>query len=148
MYRDQLVPGGIPDTGFLQFISKGLPGTRKVQDPAVALEHHPLLDDFWRTKAAQIERVNVPAYVVASYSSTVHTQGTFRAWERLPTSERWLRIRTRQEWPAFYQANNQQDLLRFFDHYLRGIDNGWEDTPRIRYSLLDLETHRGGDRQL
>lgn len=142
LYRDQLVPGGIPDVGFLRFISKGLPGRNKVQNPAVALGHHPLFDDFWQTKAAQIEEVNVPAYVVASYSSTVHTQGTFRAWARLRSPERWLRIHNRQEWPDFYQDNNQQDLLRFFDHYLQGKDNGWQETPPVRYSLLDLE---GGD---
>ena len=34
------------------------------------------------------------------------------------------------------------DLLRFFDHFLKGADNGWEKTPRVRYSLLDIE---GGD---
>ena len=34
-------------------------------------------------------------------------------------------------------------LLRFFDHTLRGADNGWEKTPRVRYAVLDLE---GGDR--
>jgi len=35
-----------------------------------------------------------------------------------------------------------EDLRRFFDHYLKGEDNGWETTPRVRYSILDLE---GGD---
>ncbi|MFI9548018.1 CocE/NonD family hydrolase C-terminal non-catalytic domain-containing protein [Streptomyces sp. NPDC052016] len=34
-------------------------------------------------------------------------------------------------------------MRRFFDHFLKGEDNGWDQTPRVRYSLLDLE---GGDR--
>ncbi|HEY4188419.1 MAG TPA: CocE/NonD family hydrolase [Polyangia bacterium] len=142
VYRDQLVPGGIPDVAFLRLISERLPGRNKVESPSVALGRHPLFDGYWQTKAARIERVTVPAYVVASYTSTVHTPGTFRAWERLRGPDRWLRIHNRQEWPDFYQDDNQQDLLRFFDHYLKGFDNGWEATPRVRYSLLDLE---GGD---
>lgn len=30
-----------------------------------------------------------------------------------------------------------EDLLRFFDRYLKGVDNGWESTPRVRMSVLD-----------
>ena len=143
IYRDSIMQGGISDLGFMNNVSKQLQGSSRVENPTKALAAHPLVDDYWNTKAARVERINVPAYVVASYSSTVHTFGTFRAWERLTNSERWLRIHDRQEWPDFYQEENQQDLQRFFDHYLKGIDNGWEQTPRVRYSLLDLE---GGDR--
>ena len=27
--------------------------------------------------------------------------------------------------------------MRFFDCYLKGLDNGWKDTPRVRYSILN-----------
>lgn len=27
--------------------------------------------------------------------------------------------------------------MKFFDRYLKGIDNGWEQTPPVRYSVLD-----------
>lgn len=139
VYRDQIAPGGVPDPGFFHFLAEGLPGRQMVQDPTVAIARHPLFDEFWQSKAARIENIDVPAYVVASYGSTVHAAGTFRAWERLVTPHRWLRIHDTQEWPDFYQEKHQEDLLRFFDHYLKGIDNGWEQTPRVRYSVLDLE---------
>lgn len=141
LYRDQIAPGGVPDTGFFHFLAEGLPGRQMVQDPEVALKRHPLFDDLWQSKAARIEDIDVPAYVVASYGSTVHAMGTFRAWERLKTPQRWLRIHNTQEWPDFYTRDHQEDLLRFFDRYLKGIDNGWEETPRVRYSVLDLEGH-------
>ena len=32
-------------------------------------------------------------------------------------------------------------FFRFFDYYLKGQDNGWEETPRVRYALLDLDGH-------
>lgn len=36
------------------------------------------------------------------------------------------------------------DLQRYFDRYLKGIDNGWEkDTPRVRLSLLGFEVSGG-----
>lgn len=32
---------------------------------------------------------------------------------------------------------NIEDLRRFYDRYLKDEDNGWESTPRVRYSVLD-----------
>ena len=40
------------------------------------------------------------------------------------------------EWPDYYEAANHDDLLRFFDRYLKDVANGWETTPRVRY--IDL----------
>lgn len=47
-----------------------------------------------------------------------------------------LRIHHTQEWHDLYQKSSNDDLQRFFDRYLRGIENGWEATPRVRHSLL------------
>jgi predicted acyl esterase len=52
-----------------------------------------------------------------------------------------LRIHPTQEWHDIYQPESNDDLQRFLDHYLLGKDNGWENTPKVRASLL-----RFGDR--
>ncbi len=101
------------------------------------------MNDLWRNKIPQFDRITVPAYVVASYSNNLHTAGTFRAWRRMGSKDKWLRIHNSQEWPDYYDEANREDLRRFFDHFLKGEDNGWEQTPRVRYALLDLE---GGDK--
>lgn len=142
IYRDNLAPGGIPDPGFQKFIISEFTGQSRVEDPSQSLEQCPLYNDFWATKSARLDRVTVPAYVAATYTNTVHTPGTFRAWRDIASTQKWLRVHNQVEWNDFYDEKNQQDLLRFFDHFLKGADNGWEETPTVRYSLLDLE---GGD---
>lgn len=47
-----------------------------------------------------------------------------------------LRWTTTQEWHDIYQQENINDLHRFFDKYMLGKANGWENTPKVRYSLL------------
>lgn len=47
-----------------------------------------------------------------------------------------LRIHPTQEWLDIYQPDTNDDLQRFLDHYLLGTENGWENTPKIRLSLL------------
>ncbi|HEY0238470.1 MAG TPA: CocE/NonD family hydrolase [Friedmanniella sp.] len=144
VYRDLVMRGGMPDTGFASQLQDGsFFGRNRKEDILSEVEHHPLVDDLWAAKIPDLEKITVPAYVVASYSNTLHTAGTFRAWRRMTSTEKWLRVHNTQEWPDYYDEANVEDLRRFFDHYLRGEDNGWPDTPRVRYSVLDLE---GGDR--
>ncbi len=144
VYRDLLMRGGMPDIGFAERLQKNsYAGQNRREDILAEAERHPLMNELWQDKAAPLEKITTPAYVVASYSNTLHTQGTFRAWRRIASADKWLRIHNTQEWPDYYDPAHVEDLRRFFDHYLKGEDNGWEQTPRVRYSLLDLE---GGDR--
>ncbi|WP_406143647.1 CocE/NonD family hydrolase [Streptomyces sp. NBC_01012] len=144
VYRDLVMRGGMPDTGFAQQLQEGsFWGNGKKEDILAEAEQHPLISELWENKIPRFDRITVPAYVVASYSNTLHTAGTFRAWRRMGSEQKWLRVHNSQEWPDYYDEANTEDLRRFFDRFLKGEDNGWEQTPRVRYSLLDLE---GGDR--
>jgi len=143
IYRDLVMRGGMPDIGFAERLQKqSYAGQNRREDILAEVEAHPLVDDLWEDKTPRYDQITVPAYVVASYSNTLHTAGTFRAWRRMASEEKWLRIHSTQEWPDYYDPANVEDLRRFFDTYLKDEDNGWGKTPRVRYSLLDLQ---GGD---
>ena len=143
IYRDLMMRGGIPDFPFPRLLSTSFVGKNLREDLVAEAEQHPLMDALWESKTPDFSRITVPAYIVASYSNSIHTPGTFRGWRRIASADKWLRIHNTMEWPDYYEEPNHQDLLRFFDCYLKGADNGWRDTPRVRYAVLDLT---GGDR--
>jgi predicted acyl esterase len=145
-YRDLSLRGGMPDLFFTKRLQVNHVNAQKVLREDVYEEalRYPLANNsVWKDKIAKFDKITIPAYVVASYSNTLHTQGTFRAWRRMASEEKWLRIHNSQEWPDYYDDANTEDRRRFFDHYLKGEKNGWESTPRVRYALHDFE---GGDR--
>jgi len=143
LYRDLIMRGGMPDFGFPAMWATSYVGKNSREDLVAEAQRYPLINDLWKSKTARLEQITVPAYVVASYSNLIHTPGTFRGWRQIGSPDKWLRIHNTMEWPDFNEEAHKRDLLRFFDHYLKGHDNGWLDTPRVRYSLLDLE---GNDR--
>lgn len=143
-YRDLSMRGGMPDLNFTKRLQVNHVGKGKREDVYAEALQYPLANnELWEDKIVRFDKITVPAFVVASYSNTLHTAGTFRAWRRMASTEKWLRIHNTQEWPDYYEDVNKEDLLRFFDHYLKGVNNGWETIPRVRYSLHDFE---GGDR--
>ncbi len=143
IYRDLVMRGGMPDLGFAERLRRSYAGKNKREDNALEAERYPLMNTLWEDKIPDFNKIAVPAYVVGSYSNTLHTVGTFRAWRRMASSQKWLRVHNVQEWPDYYDDANTEDLRRFFDRYLKGEENGWETTPRVRYALHDF---KGGDR--
>ncbi len=143
IYRDLVMRGGIPDFPFPRRLARSFVGKNLSEDLVAEAERHALMDGLWESKIPAFENITVPAYIVASYSNMIHTPGTFRGWRRISSTKKWLRIHNTMEWPDSYEEANLNDLLRFFDHFLKDSDNGWQETPRVRYAILDLE---GNDR--
>jgi predicted acyl esterase len=138
-FREVGTHGGVPTAEFVELLSDTFASAPDggIEDSIGAMAEHPTWDDYWEDKSVPLELIDVPAYIVASWTNSIHTRGTFNAWSRISSKEKWLRVHTNNEWYDYYQPEHMDDLRRFFDHYLKGADNGWESTPRVRLSLLN-----------
>lgn len=137
-YRESGTRGGIPSPEFPEMIAETFSSAHGVlEDQPRMIVEKPFMCAYWEDKAAKVENITIPAYVVASYTNSVHTHGTFAGYRRMASKEKWLRVHNTNEWFDYYTPENVEDLRRFFDHYLKGIDNGWENTPRVRLSVLN-----------
>ena len=136
-YRDGSFRGGIPDFAFCEKLTAEMSGNNRVEDVPAMSRQYPLLNDYWADKAARLEQITIPAYVVASWTNGLHTPGTFGGYQRIASPHKWLRVHNTHEWPDYYNPHYQDDLRRFFDCYLQGIANGWEATPRVRLAIFE-----------
>lgn len=137
-YRESGTRGGIPAPEFPEMIAETFASAHgMLEDQPRMIVERPFMCDYWEDKAARVENIEIPAYVVASYTNSVHTHGSFAGFRRMASKEKWLRVHNTSEWFDYYTPENVEDLRRFFDHYLKGIDNGWEQTPRVRLSVLN-----------
>lgn len=141
VYRDSLMRGGIPDLAFTDGILGRMRGKNRVEDTAAMARRYPLMNEYWEDKIARVENIHIPAYVSATWTNSLHTHGTFNAFRRLASNEKWLRVHNSHEWPDLYSSAATEDLRKFFDRYLRGVKNGWESTPRVRLTILDPSGH-------
>ncbi|KAH8429484.1 uncharacterized protein LDX57_007146 [Aspergillus melleus] len=67
----------------------------------------------------------------------LHIKGALEGFRRISSKEKWLRIDDTQEWNDEYNPLWEEDALQFLDYYLKGINNGWDLTPRVRAAMTD-----------
>ena len=139
-YRHTFARGGIMNTVFDRGIFKLMVLSDSYYESMSDMgDRYPLYNDYWRSRHAAVDQINIPIYQSGGYTNAVHVEGTFDTWCELKTPNRWLRIHNDYEWEDLYA--HQDDLCRFFDRYLKGTENGWEATPRVRMAVLDPEQH-------
>ena len=139
-YRDIVTVGGISDYVFANVLSDNHEGFQQREDVYKEILNYPFVNHpVWEDKIAKVENIEIPVYMVASYSNILHTDGTFRAWRNISSKNKWLRIHDNLEWQDYYEPQYVEERRKFFDYYLKGIDNGWDKTPIVRYTLHDME---------
>lgn len=141
-YRELIARGGMPhNSKFHKLLIDGFAGQNYVENMPAMLAKRPLFDDYWSSKQIRTENISdVPLYLLASYSSMLHTKGSFNTFRIAKSTKKWLRVHPYQEWYDLYRPEITDELQRYFDRYCKGIQNGWEhDIPPVRLSLLGFE---------
>jgi len=135
-YRDLCCPGGIREDGFTRMWSLGMRRVRQRYRLTKQQRRHPLRDEWWRGLVPALEKITVPALICGSFSdNNLHGRGSFRGWEGIASTDRFLYTHRAGKWATFYSAEARAAQLRFFDRYLRGHDV--PAPPRVRLEVRE-----------
>jgi predicted acyl esterase len=139
MYREFAFHGGIPETFFTPIWQKSVSySANRVEDIPAMMKEHPLYDEYWATKTADFSKINVPAFVVASWSDQgLHLRGTLEAFNRISSKDKWLVVHGRKKWENYHQPDSVEKQRAFFDRFLKGIDNEVSRWPKIRLEVRE-----------
>ena len=154
-YRDQAYHGGIFSMGFLgnwvnQHMARHLLGrTRKYNpdsfSPDMLWQYltHDLDSEWWRMCSARWDEIKVPVYTVGNWGGWgFHLRGNTEAYLCAASKQKKLRIHTGDHFRPFHSNEGKVDQLRFFDYWLKGMQNGIMDEPPIK-----LEIRTGGSKK-
>jgi predicted acyl esterase len=139
-YRELAFHGGIPNDQFMRTWGRGktMWGHQRAEDWLKATELHPLLDDYWRSKQPVLERIEVPTYVVASWTDHgIHTRGSLEGYRKISSRHKFLEVHGRKKWARYYWDDSVRRQIAFFDRYLKGLPNEVDDWPPVRIEVRD-----------
>jgi predicted acyl esterase len=102
---------------------------------------HPLDDAFYRERSPVWEKVTVPLLSAGNWGGHgLHLRGNVEGFVQAASPQKWLEIHGLQHWVHFYTDYGRTLQKRFFDHFLKGIDNGWEKEPRVWLQIRHIDT--------
>ncbi|BBC71120.1 conserved hypothetical protein [Altererythrobacter sp. B11] len=139
-YREFAYHGGIRETSFIERASQSLNwSTTRTEDTAANVRAHPLMDGYWGSKTLDLEGIDLPTFIVASWSDHgLHTRGTLEAYKRMRAERKWLLVHGQKKWRHYYTPENVELQRIFFDQFLKGDGHGpVDDWPKVRIQIRE-----------
>jgi len=101
---------------------------------------HPTLDAWYRERSPDIANIEIPTLAVANWGGlALHLRGTIAGWIGISSREKWLKVQSGPYFITFLMPETVAMQRRFFDRYLKGLDNGWENEPRIEVEVRSAD---------
>jgi predicted acyl esterase len=147
LYRDGLYHGGILNVFMTNWFTAHLlhhnlgRASQTVPNP---WERNTL--SFWlgnnldtgafRGSQADWSKINIPFYSVGNWTGMgLHLRGNTEAFMLSPSKNKKLRMQNGSHVHPFYTAEGRKDQMRFFDYWLKGIDNGIMQEPPVKLAI-------------
>ncbi|SPU54807.1 Cocaine esterase [Brevundimonas vesicularis] len=151
MYRDWMYHGGMPTQ---EFLSAWLFGSILTQhqneghdirgggrgEAVYDILSHPLDDDWQRERSPfwELDQIEIPVLSIGVWGkSSLHLRGNFTGFERVSgprqlvvtAPDSFAGAQTQYADPEFHR----RELLPWYDHHLKDVDNGIMDRPSVRF---------------
>ena len=101
---------------------------------------HPLDDQYHRDRSPVWEKIVTPLLSAANWGGQgLHPRGNFEGFARAASKQKWLEAHGIEHWTHFYTDYGRELQKRFFDHFLKGEDNGWDRQPRVQLQVRHVD---------
>jgi uncharacterized protein len=95
-----------------------------------------LFDDHHAARTADFSQIEVPLLSAANWGGMgLHTRGNFEGYLAAGSKEKWLEVHGDTHFTHFYSNYGETLQKRFFGHFLKGEDTGWEGQPRVALNV-------------
>ncbi len=158
MYRDVAYHGGIMATGFpagwhiTELRSHYRVGrvaenaTQGDWDLGWNVINHQLADDFWKVRNPDFSNIRCPVYSIGILHKVgIHLRGNIRGYEEVTAPKKLMLCHgdfEGDEVAIFESIQVRNQLLRWYDHWLKGNDTGIMDEPAVNVFVRGREEYR------
>lgn len=101
---------------------------------------NPLDGQYYRDRSPDPATIDMPFLSAANWGGQgLHLRGNIEAFVRSPSKHKWLEVHGGAHWAEFYTNYGVDLQKRFFNHFLKGDDNGWDRQPRVQLRVRHVD---------
>ncbi|HEY5281134.1 MAG TPA: CocE/NonD family hydrolase C-terminal non-catalytic domain-containing protein, partial [Pseudolabrys sp.] len=95
-----------------------------------------LIDDYYRARSADVSRIEAPLLSAANWGGMgLHPRGNFEGYLAAGSKQKWLEVHGDTHFTHFYSNYGEGLQKRFFGHFLKGEDTGWDKQPKVSLNV-------------
>ena len=101
---------------------------------------HPLDDQHHRERSPVWDKVVAPLLSAANWGGHgLHPRGNFEGYLNSASRQKWLQVHGGSHWLQFYSDHGVRLQKRFFGHFLKGQDTGWDRQPPVLLQVRHVD---------
>ena len=96
----------------------------------------PLIDDYYRPRMVDFSRIKAPLLSAGNWGGQgLHPRGNFEGYLRAASEQKWLEVHGDTHFTHFYSRYGEGLQRKFFAHFLKGENSGWDQQPRVSLNV-------------
>jgi len=100
----------------------------------------PLDNEYYEARSANWEKITVPFLSAGNWGGQgLHLRGNSESFMRAASKQKWLEMHGLEHWTHFYTDYGLSIQKRFFSHFLKGEDNGWDKEPPVQLQIRHID---------
>jgi hypothetical protein len=97
---------------------------------------HPLCDDYWKARMPDYSKINVPLLSAGNWGGVgLHPRGNTEGYVHAASKRKWLEMHGLDHFTHFYSDYGMALQKRFFGHFLKGENTGWDKQPKVQLQV-------------
>jgi predicted acyl esterase len=95
-----------------------------------------LYDNYYASRTADFAAIEAPLLSAGNWGGMgLHTRGNFEGFLRAGSEQKWLEVHGDTHFTHFYSNYGAALQKRFFGHFLKGENTGWDKQPRVSLNI-------------
>jgi putative CocE/NonD family hydrolase len=101
-------------------------------------------DAYFVERVPCLEDIEVPLLSRGNWGGLgLHLRGNTEGYMRASSKQKWLEMHGDTHWTEYYTPDGRNLMRRFFDFFLKGLNNGWDREPPVQLNIRHPKSHLG-----
>lgn len=102
----------------------------------ISIQNREMIDDDYLSRMPDLSKIKAPVLSAGNWGGVgLHPRGNFEGYLRAGSAQKWLEVHGDTHFSHFYSNYGLALQKKFFGHFLKGENNGWDQMPKVQLNI-------------